>query len=365
MNKIISISREDAAAVAQPGVLVADFQHELEKQGLFYPPDPSSASFSTLGGNVAECAGGLRALKYGVTRDYILALEAVLADGTVIRTGSAAHKTVAGYDLTRLLVGSEGTLAVFTEITVRLLPLPREVALVVAFFDSSEKAAQAAVKLLRHGFFPRAVEFMDEVTLSAVLSLGDARAPKGTVACLLVETDGAEGFALGEAREIAGFLKDSSPLETRLTSEPNERDKLWNIRRQISPAIHNIAAAKVSEDICVPRSKIIELLKKLQAIASNHGVRIACYGHIGDGNIHVNILGDESVNPREKLTGVISAVFSATLELGGTISGEHGIGLAKKDFLEKEVGPVELSLMKKIKEVFDPKGILNPNKIFI
>ncbi len=364
MNRIISISREDAVAVAQPGILVGDLQRELAGRGLFYPPDPSSASFSTLGGNVAECAGGLRALKYGVTRDYVLAIEAVLADGTVIHTGSAAHKSVAGYDLTRLLVGSEGTLAVFTEITVRLLPLPQEVVLVVAYFDSTEAGAGAAVALLREGFFPRAVEFMDELTMSSVLSSSDAQAPRGTRSCVLVETDGPEGCAVREAREMAAFLERGSALETRLASDPREREVLWDIRRQISPAIHNISEVKLSEDVCVPRSKIVELLRRLREIAQRHGVRIASYGHIGDGNLHVNILDEKSPDPREKLAGVVSDIFGATLELGGTISGEHGIGLTKRDYLDREAGPAELALMKKIKGVFDPTGILNPGKIF-
>jgi glycolate oxidase len=365
MSKIISISKEDAAAVAQPGILVADFQREIEKHGLFYPPDPSSASFSTLGGNVAECAGGLRALKYGVTRDYVLALEAVLADGTVIHTGSAAHKTVAGYDLTRLLVGSEGTLAVFTEITVRLLPLPQEVALVAAYFRTAESGARAAVKLLGEGFFPRAVEFMDQTSVNSVLSAGEADIPEGTGSCLLVETDGPEDFAQKEAQSIAEFLRDLSPLEVKQATDTRERDTLWNIRRQISPAMYNISGTKISEDVCVPRSKIVELLAKLASISENHGIRIASYGHIGDGNLHVNILDDErSAHPRKKLAGIISDVFGAALELGGTISGEHGIGLAKREHLHREAGGTELSLMKKIKQAFDPSGILNPGKIF-
>lgn len=364
MNKTISISGEDAAAVAQPGVLVADFQRELARHGLFYPPDPSSASFSTLGGNVAECAGGLRALKYGVTRDYVLAIEAVLADGTLIRTGSLAHKTVSGYDLTRLLVGSEGTLAVFTEITVRLLPLPEEVALVECYFGSSEEGANAAVEMLGAGFFPRAVEFMDEVSLKSVFTRGEVSAPAKAGACLLVETDGPKDFALQDARRIVDFLETRSPLEVHLAVEPGERDALWNIRRQISPAIHNVSPVKVSEDVCVPRSRVVQLLRSLRSIADRNAVRIASYGHLGDGNLHVNILDEESPNPREKLAPVIAAIFDATLELGGTISGEHGIGLAKKDFLAREIGPVELALMKKIKQVFDPKGILNPGKIF-
>jgi glycolate oxidase len=365
MNKIISISKEDAAAVAEPGILVADFQRELGKHGLFYPPDPSSASFSTLGGNVAECAGGLRALKYGVTRDYVLALEAVLADGTVIHTGSAAHKTVAGYDLTRLLVGSEGTLAVFTKITVRLLPLPAEVALVAAYFGTPESGAGAAIELLKEGFFPRAVEFMDETSVNSVLSAGEVHAPEGTGSCLLVETDGPQGYAREEARTIAEFLRGLSPLDVRLATDERERDRLWDIRRQISPALYNVTGAKVSEDVCVPRSKMVELLGRLRSISRERGVRIASYGHAGDGNLHVNILDDErSANPREKLSSVISDVFEAALALGGTISGEHGIGLAKRDHLDREVGGAELSLMKSIKRLFDPAGILNPGKIF-
>lgn len=364
MNKVISISAEDSVAVAQPGVLVGDLQRELERHRLFYPPDPSSASFSTLGGNVAECAGGLRALKYGVTRDYVIALEAVLADGTVIHTGSATHKSVVGYDLTRLLVGSEGTLAVFTEITVRLLPLPEEVALVAAYFGSPEAGAAAALRLLRRGFFPRALEFMDETCIKSVLTFSNARTPEGTMSVLLVETDGPEGYALQQARNIAGFLERESALEVRLAGDSRQREELWDIRRQISPAIHNASPVKISEDVCVPRSRIVEFLHSLQTIARRHGVRIASYGHVGDGNLHVNILDEPSANPREKLAGVVSEVFSTALELGGTISGEHGIGLAKRGYLENEVGAAQLALMKKIKNIFDPGGILNPGKIF-
>ena len=364
MKEIISISREDCTAVAQPGILVADFQRELAGHGLFYPPDPSSAAFSTLGGNVAECAGGLRALKYGVTRDYILAIQAVLPDGTIIDTGSAAHKTVAGYDLTRLLVGSEGTLAVFTKITVRLLPLPAEIALVSAYYGSAEAAVSAAIEMLAEGFFPRAVEFMDELSIASVISSGEAGAPEGTRACLLIETDGPEGCAVREAQDIREFLQSTSPVETRTAVEAKERESLWNIRRQISPAIYNVSPVKVSEDICVARSKVLELLGKLRSIESKHGVKIASYGHLGDGNLHVNILDEKSPDPRRKLDEVISDIFDATLELGGSISGEHGIGLAKKAFLPREIGAVELGLMRGIKEIFDPKGILNPGKIF-
>jgi glycolate oxidase len=365
MNRILEISRAHARATAQPGILVADFQKEVEKAGLFYPPDPSSAEFSTLGGNIAECAGGLRALKYGVTRDYVLSLEVVLADGSVIRTGSKAHKSVAGYDLTRLFVGSEGTLGIFTEITVRLIPLPEEVCVVAAYFPDTLRAAQAALTLLSGKILPRSVELMDETSIKCVREYSKLDLPSGARASLLIELDGRKNCAVGEGKEAAEVLRQSGALDVRLAVKLEEREIIWDIRKQISPALYNVAKLKVSDDICVPRGSVPDLLKRVEEIGKKWGLEIASFGHAGDGNIHTNILSrEDSQEVRQRIEKASEEVIDASLSLGGTITGEHGVGLTKKKYLPKEIGSRELTLMRSMKSLFDPKGILNPGKIF-
>jgi glycolate oxidase len=365
MTKILEISRAHARATAQPGILTGDFQKEVEKVGLFYPPDPSSAEFSTLGGNVAECAGGLRALKYGVTRDYVLSLEVVLADGSVIRTGSKAHKSVAGYDLTRLFVGSEGTLGVFTEITVRLIPLPEEVCVVAAYFLDTLRASQAAITLLSGKILPRSVELMDETSIKCVREYSRLNLHPRARASLLIELDGRKTCAVREGEETAQVLRQSGAIDVRLAVKPEEREIIWEIRKQISPALYNVAKLKVSDDVCVPRGSVPDLLKRVEEIGKKWGLEIASFGHAGDGNIHTNILsGEDSEEVRQRIGKASDEVIALSLSLGGTITGEHGVGLTKKKYLPSEIGARELALMRGMKSLFDPKGILNPGKIF-
>jgi len=365
MTKILEISRAHARATAQPGILTGDFQKEVEKVGLFYPPDPSSAEFSTLGGNVAECAGGLRALKYGVTRDYVLSLEVVLADGSVIRTGSKAHKSVAGYDLTRLFVGSEGTLGVFTEITVRLIPLPEEVCVVAAYFLDTLRASQAAITLLSGKILPRSVELMDETSIKCVREYSRLNLHPRARASLLIELDGRKTCAVREGEEMAQVLRQSGAIDVRLAVKPEEREIIWEIRKQISPALYNVAKLKVSDDVCVPRGSVPDLLKRVEEIGKKWGLEIASFGHAGDGNIHTNILsGEDSEEVRRRIGKASDEVIALSLSLGGTITGEHGVGLTKKKYLPSEIGARELALMRGMKSLFDPKGILNPGKIF-
>ena len=365
MTKILEISRAHARATAQPGILTGDFQKEVEKVGLFYPPDPSSAEFSTLGGNVAECAGGLRALKYGVTRDYVLSLEVVLADGSVIRTGSKAHKSVAGYDLTRLFVGSEGTLGVFTEITVRLIPLPEEVCVVAAYFLDTLRASQAAITLLSGKILPRSVELMDETSIKCVREYSRLNLHPRARASLLIELDGRKTCAVREGEETAQVLRQSGAIDVRLAVKPEEREIIWEIRKQISPALYNVAKLKVSDDVCVPRGSVPDLLKRVEEIGKKWGLEIASFGHAGDGNIHTNILsGEDSEEVRRRIGKASDEVIALSLSLGGTITGEHGVGLTKKKYLPSEIGARELALMRGMKSLFDPKGILNPGKFF-
>jgi glycolate oxidase len=365
MNRIVEIDQENLIAVVEPGVVCAEFQTTVERLGLFYPPDPASSEFSTLGGNVAECAGGLRCLKYGVTRDYVLALEAVIPSGEIIRTGSRAMKNVSGYDLTRLLVGSEGTLCVFTQMTVRLIPLPKSIRTVLAYFRSFDDAAQAVSAIVAARIVPRAIEFMDEDTLDAVRSYGNFDFPPEAKAALLIEVDGYDAATESETQAVAAICREkrSSQLSVALSAE--DRDALWRTRRVVSPALYNLAPKKINEDVSVPRSRLAELLREIQRIKREKSVRIACFGHAGDGNVHVNFLiaSDDPDELRRAESGV-EELLRIVVSYGGSISGEHGIGTTKARYLGIEIPPREMALMREIKLVFDPHGILNPGKVF-
>jgi len=365
MDRILEIASSDLVAVAQPGVVVSHLQRAVEKEGLFYPPDPASSEFASLGGTVAECAGGLRGLKYGVTRDYILGLEAVLADGNILRTGCRALKSVTGYDLTRLFVGSEGTLAVFTEITCKLLPLPSCILTLLASFPAIEGGLDAASVVVASRLLPRALEYMDERCIRCVDDYGDAHFPPEAKSCLLVELDGFDEESLvRDAKKVERICRDQGALTLERAVDTKARDGLWAARRAISPSLYRMSAKKVNEDICVPRSKMSKMIREIQQIEREMGLPIVNFGHAGDGNIHVNVMVDkEEEMPRAR--DAVKRIFQRAVALGGTLSGEHGIGLAKASFLSIEVGERELETMKNIKALFDPTGILNPGKIFV
>jgi len=364
MNRIIEIDEENLTVLVEPGVLNGKLQRELQRRRLFYPPDPASMNFCTIGGNVAENAGGARAVKYGVTKDYVLGLEAVLSDGRLIKTGVKTAKGVVGYDLTGLLVGSEGTLAVITKIRLKVLPLPQEVITLLVFFKDLEKTGLAVNQIISEGIIPRTLEFLDRETIKAVENYKPIGLPKDIEAMLLIELDGFPSVITKDAEKISGIC---GRLDGEIIMAENEvaREKLWEARRAVSPALFHISPTKINEDIVVPRSRLPEMLRILKRLSEDSGIRIVNFGHAGDGNIHVNLMVDRNnKNEYDRAVKLVEDIFRATLELGGTISGEHGVGLTKKNYISMEIRPDELELMKKIKAVFDPKNILNPGKIF-
>ena len=364
-NRILEIDKDNLIAHAEPGVVTARFHQAVEKEGLFYPPDPSSSEFSSLGGNLAECAGGPRAVKYGVTRDYVLGLEAVLPTGEIINAGVRTAKGVVGYDLTRLLVGSEGTLGIITRITVRLLPLPEAIRAMTAVFDSLEKAAETVSEIISQGIIPRTLEFMDNASIRCVESHLKMDLPVEAGALLLIEVDGKIEAVDILIKQLETVCMSQGAEHIKFAETKSEIADLWKARKAISPALFQYGPDKINEDIVVPRSRIPDMVRKIDALKEKTGLTMVSFGHAGDGNIHFNIMLDKkNQDDLKKAEAAIDTLFEYTLELGGTISGEHGVGITKAPYITKEIGPAELKLMKKIKKIFDPNGILNPGKIF-
>jgi len=364
MKKIIEIDTENLAAEVEAGVITGDLQGEVEKQGLFYPPDPTSFKFSTIGGNIAECAGGPRAVKYGVTRDYVLGLEVVLPTGDIVKTGGKTLKGVVGYDLTRLIVGSEGTLGVVAKAHLRLLPLPRARKMMLVKFSSLVDAARTVTGIINNRIVPSTLELIDNASLRCVeeftqMGLG------GVEALLLIEVDGREEAIEKDVAAIEAVCKENSATEFRCAADKFEVRDLWKVRRSISPALKRLKSLKLNEDVVVPRSKLVELITGVERISKERGVVIASFGHAGDGNIHVNIMVDKD-DAKEMAAGLdaVREVFELTLSLGGTISGEHGVGTTKMPYIDMELGAASVDAMRRIKEALDPRGILNPGKIF-
>ena len=366
LNNILKIDKNNFVAHLEPGVLTGRFHKTVEKEGLFYPPDPSSSDFSTLGGNLAECAGGPRAVKYGVTRDYVLGLEVVLPTGAIIKTGVQTAKGVVGYDLTRLIIGSEGTLGIITKMALRLLPLPDTVMTMTAVFDKMMTAAKTVSYIIKSGIIPRTIEYMDSASIRCVANRINTDIPLGAGALLLIDVDGKAEEVKASLQQLKVLCKLQGAVMVKVAKTRAEAVKLWKARKSISSALFQYGPDKINEDIVVPRSKIPDIVQRISALRKETGLAIVSFGHAGDGNIHFNIMLDKNnTNELKKAEAAIEALFDYTLELGGTISGEHGIGITKAAYLKKEIGPVELALMKKIKKVFDPNGILNPGKIFI
>jgi glycolate oxidase len=364
MGKILEIDRQNLLAVVQPGLVTAALHEAVEAEGLFYPPDPNSLKTCMIGGNIAENAGGPRAFKYGVTREYVLGLEACVMGGRVLRTGKRTIKGVTGYDVTSLLVGSEGTLSVFTEATLRLALKPTEVATVLALFDDVRAAADAVQRVVAAGLVPRCLELMDGATLEAVRAQSVAVDTRAN-AMLLVEVDGNAGALLHDDLERLGnaLTEGGKTLDVVAAQDGSQRARLWEARRMLSPATRKLAKYKLSEDIVVPRSRLVDLLVSVDRIGEETGVRHLTYGHAGDGNLHVNFLwNDESERPA--VDRAIEALMRSTIRLGGTLSGEHGIGVTKAAYLSIEQSPELITLQQDLKRVFDPSGLLNPGKIF-
>ena len=363
MDRILKIDPADQVAVVQPGVITADLQRAAEARGLFYPPDPASVEFCTVGGNAAENSGGLRAVKYGVTRDYVLALQAVLPDGRVLRTGRSTMKTVVGYDLTRLLVGSEGTLAVMTELTLRLLPKPEAKATVSALFHELETAARAVQAVLMSGITPAALEFIDSQSLGAVNAHAGLALPPEAEAMVLIDVDGAPEVVAGQARRLAQVLEAGGGRRVSLALDPAEAAELWRARRSMGPAMYNLAPDKLNEDVVVPLGRLAQTIRAIHAIGEKRGVLIPTFGHAGDGNLHVNVMYDASdAQQNRQAHQAVTDVFAQVLNVGGSLSGEHGVGNTKLGYVGAELDPVAMELMRGIKRLFDPAGILNPHK---
>jgi len=364
-NRIHKIDTDNLVAHVEPGVITGHFHRTVEKKGLFYPPDPASSVFCTLGGNMAECAGGPSAVKYGVTRDYVLGLEVVLPTGEVIKTGVQTTKGVVGYDLTRLFIGSEGTLGIITRMTLRLLPLPQEIRTMAAIFDVIDKAAETVSEIIRRSIIPKTIEFMDHASIQCVKEHLKIDLPAKAQAMLLIDVDGAEGETDRAMTQLKELCLSQGASRVKVAKNSEEATNLWKARKAVSPALFKYGPDKINEDIVVPRSKIPEMVKKIDALRKETGLTMASFGHAGDGNIHFNIMLDKKDKAQfKKAEAAVEDLFDHTLKLGGTISGEHGIGITKAPYMAKEIGVVELNLMKKIKKVFDPKGILNPGKIF-
>ena len=365
MNRILEIDPDNLTATVEPGVVTATLQREVERLGLFYPPDPASREFSTLGGNIAECAGGPRCVKYGVTRDYVLGLEVVTASGEVIHTGGKTMKNVVGYDLTRLFVGSEGTLGIVTRIILRLLPRPEARKTLLVAFATIDGAARAVSAIIRGRIIPATLEFMDASAIDCVRQAMELDLPDGSRAVLIIEVDGEPKVLEGQAARILDIVEPLGVIETRVAATAEEAEAIWKVRRSVSPSLRRVNPDKFNEDIVVPRSRVPEMIRALETISAKHKVPIVNFGHAGDGNIHVNVMVDlKEEGMRATVDRVLDEIFRTTVALGGAVSGEHGIGTAKMPFIGLELDAATLATMRAIKQALDPHNIMNPGKIF-
>ncbi|SEN03803.1 glycolate oxidase [Mesobacillus persicus] len=365
MDDLLEIHEEDLVAVVSPGILTANIHNAAEKKGLMYPPDPSSSHVSTIGGNLAENSGGPRGLKYGVTKDYVIGLEIITPQGELIRTGGRTVKNVTGYDLTKLIVGSEGTLGIITKAILRLIPKPPASKTVMAIFNSLEDAGRAISKIFCSGILPSKMELMDQASIVAVENYQPSGLPRDAEALILIELDGHPSAVIDEAEQVSEVCKEVGARKVRVPKTKAETEEVWKARKLVSPAIARIKPTKISEDATVPRSKIPEMCRRLQEIKKKYNVHLVVFGHAGDGNLHPNIIADKSDKEEMKrVEQAVSEIFEAAVQLGGTLSGEHGIGTMKAPFMEMELGAEGLDMMRKIKQAWDPNNIMNPGKIF-
>ncbi|OQX60303.1 MAG: glycolate oxidase subunit GlcD [Helicobacteraceae bacterium 4484_230] len=365
MNKILEIDMANMVAVVQPGVINMDLQKAVEEVGLFYPPDPASQDYSTIGGNVNENAGGMRAAKYGITKDYVMAIRAVLPNGDIIKAGKRTIKDVAGYNITGILIASEGTLAVTTEVTLKLIPKPKMTKTAMGVFPSVHKAMEAVYKTMASGITPVAMEFLDNLTIRAVEQTFHKGLPVDAGAILVTDVDGnLEDDLDFQLSQIEKVFLENGCSDFKIAKDAKEAADIWFARRNASPSLAVYGSKKLNEDVTVPRSVLPELLEKFYAIADKYKINIPCFGHTGDGNVHTNVMVDGN-DPEQVKIGyeAIKEVFQATIDLGGTLSGEHGIGLAKAPYMSMAFTDEEMNLFRSIKKAFDPNNILNPNKM--
>lgn len=365
LNRILEIDRANMVALVEPGVITGHLHAAVEAQGLFYPPDPGSMKICTLGGNVAENAGGLRGLKYGVTRDYVMGLEVVLPEGDLMWTGSKCPKDVAGYDLKHLLVGSEGTLGIITKVLVKLLPKPRAKSTLLAVFPTMEAAAATVAAVIAAPIIPATLEFLDQVTLRCVEDYAHIGLPVDAGAVLLMESDGHPEVAREEAELMARLATREGATQVTVAQSPEEAIQLASARRMAFPALARVKPTTVLEDVSVPRSRLVEMVQAVNRVAAQSGLLIGTFGHAGDGNLHPTLLMDER-DPEDvrKMEWAFEQICEAALALGGTLTGEHGVGLLKRDFLERFTQPAALETMRRFRQAMDPRQILNPGKMF-
>ncbi|MDR3566318.1 MAG: FAD-linked oxidase C-terminal domain-containing protein [Negativicutes bacterium] len=366
MTKIIEFDENNMMITAEAGVRTGDIYNLAASKGLFYPPDPASYKFTTIGGNVAENAGGLRAVKYGVTNNYVMGLEVVLADGTVINTGGKAIKNVTGYNLTQLFTGSEGTLGIITKVLVRLISMPKVRNTLQLMFPSLDEACATIHGTLQSGVVPAVAEVMDKTSIQAVARHRKMDIDPATEACVVIEIDAEDEAGLAkQAAQIEAVARKFGVREVRIAQSPQEAEEIWAMRRSLGPAVGAMAPDRLGEDISVPRNEFPEIVRRIRKIAEKYDLKIAVYGHAGDGNLHPSILCDMS-NPEEaeRVHKAVDEIFAETLAVGGTLSGEHGIGITKRTYIADALGEAGVNTLKAIKTALDPKGILNPGKIW-
>ncbi|MED4404604.1 glycolate oxidase subunit GlcD [Heyndrickxia coagulans] len=365
MNRILEIDEENLTVTVEPGVITLDMIKAVEAKGLFYPPDPSSMKISTIGGNINENSGGLRGLKYGVTRDYVLALEAVLANGEIIRTGGKLAKDVAGYDLTRLLVGSEGTLAILTEATLKLVPMPETKKTMLALYQDIEACAQTVSDIIANRIIPATLEFLDQPTLQAVEAFAHIGLPTNVKAVLLIEQDGPQEVVERDIEKIAEICRKQHAVDVKVAASPEHAEALMTARRSALSALARLKPTTILEDATVPRSEVAKMVVAINEIAEKYGLHIGTFGHAGDGNLHPTCLADiRDQDEMERVEKAFAEIFQKAIELGGTITGEHGVGRAKAPYLEWKLGETGIGVMNAIKNALDPNHILNPGKVF-
>jgi glycolate oxidase len=365
MNQILEIDEENLTITVQPGVITLDMINAVEQKGLFYPPDPSSMKISTIGGNINENSGGLRGLKYGVTRDYVIALEIVLANGEIIRTGGKLAKDVAGYDFTRLYVGSEGTLGVITEATLKLIPMPATKKTMLALYDSLEAAARSVSKIIANKIIPTTLEFLDQPTLKVVEAFSQIGLPTDVKAVLLIEQDGPLEVVRRDMERMADICKQQDAISVQIAKTEAEADALRTARRIALSALARLKPTTILEDATVPRSEIARMVNAINQIAEKYKVEICTFGHAGDGNLHPTCPTDaRDKDEMHRVEQAFEEIFIKAIELGGTITGEHGIGVMKAPYLELKLGSAGIAAMKAVKDALDPNNIMNPGKVF-